>query len=191
VYQYHLFSIRKQQARLRKKHINEQRKIIRNKKAELDKKLMEIKTSHIENELSLKNKELANSAMSIIKNKELLKKIKQEIQLRKDQFADSYNYNKLIKLIDKSIDSEEENNVFETNFNAVHETFHKKLIQSHPDLTPKDLRLCAFMRMNLSNKEIAPLMNITYRGVEIHRYRLRKKLKLNRNEDLTKYLLQY
>ncbi len=191
VYQYHLFSIRKQQARLRKKHINEQRKIIRNKKTELDKKLMEIKTSHIENELSLKNKELANSAMSIIKNKELLKKIKQEIQLRKDQFADPYNHNKLIKLIDKSIDSEEENNVFETNFNAVHETFHKKLIQSHPDLTPKDLRLCAFMRMNLSNKEIAPLMNITYRGVEIHRYRLRKKLKLNRNEDLTKYLLQY
>lgn len=191
VYQYHLFSIRKQQARLRKKHINEQRKIIRNKKTELDKRLIEIKTEQIEKELSLKNKELANSAMSIIKNKELLKKIKSEIQARKEQFTNQYNYNKLVKLIDKSIESDEENIVFETNFNAVHETFHQKLIHKHPSLTTKDLKLCAFMRMNLSNKEIAPLMNITYRGVEIHRYRLRKKLRLERNEDLTKYLLQY
>jgi ligand-binding sensor domain-containing protein/DNA-binding CsgD family transcriptional regulator len=191
VYQYHLFSIRKQQAKLRKKHINEQRKIIRNKKAELDKRLIEIKTEQIEKELSLKNKELANSAMSIIKNKELLKKIKSEIQARKEQFTNQYNYNKLVKLIDKSIESDEENIVFETNFNAVHETFHQKLIHKHPSLTTKDLKLCAFMRMNLSNKEIAPLMNITYRGVEIHRYRLRKKLRLERNEDLTKYLLQY
>jgi len=191
VYQYHLFSIRKQQARLRKKHISEQRKIIQNKKVELEKQLTQIKTRQIEGELEHKNKELANSAMSIIKNKELLKKIKSEIQARKEQFTDQYNYNKLLRLIDKSIESDEENIVFETNFNAVHESFHQKLLQSNPELTPKDLKLCAFMRMNLSNKEIAPLMNITFRGVEIHRYRLRKKLKLGRNEDLTKYLLQY
>lgn len=191
IYQYHLLSIRKQQIRLRKKHINEQRKIIQNRKVELEKQLTQMKTRQIEDELEHKNKELANSAMSIIKNKELLKKIKSEIQTRKEHFTDQYNYNKLVKLIDKSIESDEENIVFETNFNAVHESFHQKIIHSHPDLTPRDLKLCAFMRMNLSNKEIAPLMNITYRGVEIHRYRLRKKLRLDRNDDLIKYLLQF
>jgi DNA-binding CsgD family transcriptional regulator len=65
----------------------------------------------------------------------------------------------------------------------------KKLRNNYPELTPKDLRLCAYLRMNLSSKEIAPLLNISIRGVEISRYRLRKKLHLPRDANLTDFMM--
>jgi DNA-binding CsgD family transcriptional regulator len=58
-----------------------------------------------------------------------------------------------------------------------------------PTLKPHELQLCAYLRMNLSSKEIAPLMSISVRGVEIGRYRLRKKLNLSTEENLVQYLL--
>jgi len=63
--------------------------------------------------------------------------------------------------------------------------------EKHPDLSPRELRLCAYLKMNLSTKEIAPLMNISIRGVEIGRYRLRKKLNLDREDNLINYLMNF
>ncbi|HSW67404.1 MAG TPA: hypothetical protein VLH16_02385, partial [Bacteroidales bacterium] len=60
-----------------------------------------------------------------------------------------------------------------------------------PDLTSSDLRLCAYLRLNLSSKEIAPLLNISVRGVEERRYRLRKRLKLNSEQNLSEFILAY
>ncbi|HET8736159.1 MAG TPA: LuxR C-terminal-related transcriptional regulator, partial [Pricia sp.] len=60
-----------------------------------------------------------------------------------------------------------------------------------PKLTPKDLKLCAYLKMNLSTKEIAPLMGITIRGVEIHRYRLRKKLEMDSSQNLNNFLITF
>lgn len=59
----------------------------------------------------------------------------------------------------------------------------------HPELTSSDLKLCAYLRLNLTSKEIAPLLNISVKSVEIKRYRLRKKMNLDRNENLTDYIL--
>ena len=79
--------------------------------------------------------------------------------------------------------------VFEENFNQVHDEFFEILKKRHSALTPKDLKICAYIKMNLANKEIAPLMNISVRGVETHRYRLKKKLNLENDISLADYLL--
>ena len=60
----------------------------------------------------------------------------------------------------------------------------------HPKLTPNDLRLCAYLRLNLSSKEIAPLLNISPKSVEVKRYRLRKKMELPHEASLTNYILE-
>jgi DNA-binding CsgD family transcriptional regulator len=64
------------------------------------------------------------------------------------------------------------------------------LKNKHPEISPSELKLCAYLRMNLSSKEIAQLLNISVRGVEISRYRLRKKLNLATGENLFDYLIQ-
>ena len=69
------------------------------------------------------------------------------------------------------------------------EEFMKKLKMGYPKLTPSDLRLCAYLRMNLSSKEIAPLLGISVRGVENHRYSLRKKMDLDIDVNLSEVMM--
>lgn len=92
--------------------------------------------------------------------------------------------------INKAVKNKDEWKVFETNFNEVHEDFFKDVLQKFPKLTSKDLKLCSYLKMNLSSKEIAPLMGISVRGVEVHRYRLRKKMNLDSDVNLTKFLIK-
>ena len=78
---------------------------------------------------------------------------------------------------------------FAIHFDKVHADFLARLREQFPQLTPRDHKLCAFLRMNLSSKEIAPLLYISVRGVEISRYRLRKKLELDADANLTEFLV--
>jgi len=80
--------------------------------------------------------------------------------------------------------------LFEEAFNNADKDFLKKIKSSHPALTSNDLRLCAYLRLNLSSKEIAPLLNISSRSVEVKRYRLRKKLGLSHEDSLSDYILE-
>jgi len=79
--------------------------------------------------------------------------------------------------------------MFEEAFNNADKGFFKKIKKVHPKLTANDLRLCMYLRMNLSSKEIAPLLNISPRSIEIKRYRLRKKIDLERNVNLNDYFI--
>ena len=103
------------------------------------------------------------------------------------------DFNKLKSEIRKAIKINEVNKhewvIFETNLNQIHNEFIINLSKKFPNLTPKDIKLCVYLKMNLSSKEIAPMMNISFRGVELHRYRLRKKLNLSQEENLSKFLL--
>jgi DNA-binding CsgD family transcriptional regulator len=81
--------------------------------------------------------------------------------------------------------------VFALHFNQVHLDFLHRITEKYPDITPKDQKLCAFLRMNLSSKEIAPLLGISIRGVEISRYRLRKKLHLGADDNLSTFILHF
>jgi len=143
-------------------------------------------------ELESKSKELASIAMQISYKNELLNQIKQKLihvsgnMLHQES---KQQVNKLIKTLEKDLLDREDWEKFEMHFDQVHEDFLKKLRKNFNQLTPRDLRLCSYLKMNLSSKEIAPILNITVRGVEISRYRLRKKMNLPHDENLTEYLM--
>ncbi|MFT7251764.1 MAG: AraC family chitin signaling transcriptional activator, partial [Flavobacterium sp.] len=95
----------------------------------------------------------------------------------------------IISTITRNVKEEDTWNVFKEAFDNADKDFIKKVKELHPSLTPNDLRLCAYLRLNLSSKEIAPLINISVRSVEIKRYRLRKKMDLTHEQGLVEYVL--
>ncbi|MBT8313046.1 MAG: two component regulator three y domain-containing protein, partial [Maribacter sp.] len=95
----------------------------------------------------------------------------------------------VIKTINRNINNSDDWKFFEEAFNNADKDFLKNIRIQHPDLTPNDLRLCAYLRLNLSSKEIAPLLNISVRSVEVKRYRLRKKMALPHENSLVEYIL--
>ncbi|WP_138433697.1 helix-turn-helix and ligand-binding sensor domain-containing protein [Winogradskyella algicola] len=188
-YYLHHRKIQKEQRLIRVKYEREQHKLLREKTLENEKNIVQLKNQSLQNELKIKSKQLANNAMALVKKNEVLQDIKRELAINKDSFNDYYSYKKLVKKLNNSIEHKDEWEVFEENFNQVHDEFFTRLKSRHQILTPKDLKVCAYIKMNLANKEIAPLMNISVRGVETHRYRLKKKLNLENDISLTDYLL--
>ena len=153
-------------------------------------KLNELQKKQHEIELDSKTKELANTAMGMTKKDELLETIKGELHYFKKEIINKPKLDKLLLTINKNINTSKDWEVFESNFNEIHNSFFKSLIKNHSQLTPKDLKLCAYLKMNLTTKEIAPLMGISSRGIEIHRYRLRKKLELKNEQNLNEYFMK-
>lgn len=159
-----------------------------------EKEVVRLKNEKLETEIAFKNKELANMTMHLIQRGEVLSKIKETILsvIKKHDFSDStINFRQLIRLIRTAERTDEDWEQFSVHFNHVNEGFFTHLKEQYPDLTPNELKLCAFIRMNLSSKEIAQLMNITIKAVEVGRYRLRKKLKLDPDKNLYEFLLQF
>jgi DNA-binding CsgD family transcriptional regulator len=143
--------------------------------------------------VKLKSRELANSAMNLVYKNELLQKIRDELLNLRDNHGKPLKDDQLRriqKVIDEGLNDERDWNIFERSFNEAHENFFKRLKSNYPDLVPNDLKLCAYLRMNMSSKEIASLLNISLRGVEIRRYRLRKKLNLPHDKGLSEFLIE-
>ena len=160
---------------------------------EKERELIQLRNENLQADLSFKSSELASSTMAIIKKNEFLMDVKEMLKNQKEQLGTRYPdkyYETLVQKIDDNMTSQDDWKVFEANFERAHEQFMKTLKDNFEDLTPSDLRLCAFLRMNLASKEIAPLMGISVRGVENHRYRLRKKLNLDADSNLTDYIIR-
>lgn len=181
--------ILRQQRLIKIKYQKEQQKLLREKTLENEKRIVQLKNEALQSDIKSKSKQLANNAMALVKKNESLQEIKKELMINKESFQNYYAYKKLLKKVDNSIVLKDEWEVFEYNFNQVHDEFFIKLKQQHPKITPKDLKICAYIKMNLSSKEIAPLLNISVRGVETHRYRLKKKLNLDNDTSVVDYLL--
>ena len=160
---------------------------------EKEREMIRLRNEKLEAEVHYKSLQLANTTYSIIKKNELLMELKRLLgQMKKPaEQGFSTQFRNVLRLLDRNITDEEDWKVFESNFEQAHEEFLKRIKRQYPDLTPGDLKLCAFIRMNLSSKKIAALLGITTRGVENHRYRLRKKLNLDRDVNLTDYLMQF
>ena len=154
---------------------------------EIEKKqaLMSIENEKLSQDIDGKNRELAISTMSMIKKNQFLSKIKSDLK----EAESSSKISSVIKVIDRHLNKQDDWKFFEEAFNNADKDFLKKVKNYHPSLTNNDLRLCAYLRLNLSSKDIAPLLNISLSSVEIKRYRLRKKMNLSRNEGLTEHLL--
>lgn len=159
-----------------------------------DQEIIKLKNDTLEKEIQYKNRELANSTFNLLHKNKTLTTIKNQLGnlMAKAQNNDiKHEAGTIIRKINKEISSEGHQKVFNKYFDEVHNDFINRLKATHPELTSRELRLCAYLRMNLSTKEISPLMNISVRGVEISRYRLRKKLNLDHNINLTDYILNF
>lgn len=157
-----------------------------------EKEIIKLKNDKLSAEKVHRDKELANQTMGIIQKNKFLKKLNEELRLLQNSTEDASVRNKITILkrkILKESESDMQNKIFETYFDEVHEEFFNRLKEKYPQLSPNDLRLCAYLKMNISTKEISTLLNISYRGVEISRYRLRKKLELSRDINLSAFLL--
>ncbi|WOD45181.1 helix-turn-helix and ligand-binding sensor domain-containing protein [Hwangdonia lutea] len=190
-YGLHKRKINKEQNALHEKLKIEQETLLKEKAIENDKKIVQLKNESLKNEVKLKSKQLANTAMSLVKKNESLLEIKNEISKNKIGFENSLAYKRLLRKIDNSIGHKDEWQLFEYNFNQVHEEFFNELKSKYPQLTHKDLKICAYIKMNLLTKEIAPLMNVSIRGLETHRYRLKRKLNLENDKSLADYLRNF
>ncbi|RDY61144.1 LuxR family transcriptional regulator [Flagellimonas nanhaiensis] len=156
-------------------------------KAQNEKEIIRIKNEQLQEEFRSKSNELAASTMSIIKKNELLSSIKQQLISSEE---DKNTVKPIIEIIDKSLDRNDDWEFFKEAFNNADRKFLKKLKKAHPELSPNDIKLCAYLRLNLSSKEIAPMFNISPRSVEIKRYRLRKKMNLTQDDNLVDYILK-
>ncbi len=143
-------------------------------------------------EVENQNRELSNAAFNLIRKNEAMLGLKDELLATKfGPNTEPRVLQKIVRHIDQHIESDHDWALFEESFNRVHDDFFKRLMHQFPELTPGDLRLAAYLKMNLSSKEIAPLLNISVRGVENKRYRLRKKLGLAEEANLAEFILGY
>ncbi len=176
-----------QKLALQEEELKHQKKILEVElKAENELNMQEYQKHILELELQTKSSEVTGKSLSIAKQSEMIENIQGILDTEVD-------FNKLKSEIKKVIKSnavnKQEWQTFESNLNQIHDQFIINLSKKYPNLTSKDIKLCVYLKMNLSSKEIAPMMNITFRGVELHRYRLRKKLNLTKDENISKFLL--
>lgn len=181
----------KQRMRLEFQH--QQEEVLRKEVEENEKKLMALKNEQLSQELELKNRKLANAATNIIYKNELFDNLHQELLNLKDKNGKALSneqLQKINKLINNAKSDDRDWDLFEKSFNESHENFFKKLKVNYPTLSPNDLKLCAYLRLNMTSKDIASLINISIRGVEIRRYRLRKKFNLATDKNLNEFLME-
>ena len=149
------------------------------KQQEIDKHILEI-------QIQTKAAEVASKSLSIAKQTELIDSIQKILDTENDVRQIKTNIKKSIKI--NAVNKNEWKN-FESNVMQSNQEFVQNLTQKYPLLSAKDIKLCIYLKMNFSSKEIAPLMSISFRGVELHRYRLRKKLQIDTEVTLSKFML--
>jgi hypothetical protein len=163
-------------------------------KEHAEQEIIKLQNENLQSEISHKNIQLADSTMAIIKKNELLIEIKEELDKQRSRLGQEYPqryFERLLSLINKNISHDNDWKVFEELFDQAHENFFKRLKTAYPDLTQSDLKLCAYLKLNLTSKEIAPLLNISFRGVETRRFRLRRRLSLDSDHNLVEFVMQF
>ena len=154
--------------------------------------LVEMQNEKLADEIKFKNQELASLTMHLVQKGEILLTVQEALNhiLEKSTHpAVKKEVQQLLNLLNFDAKLDEDWEQFAFRFDQVHVDFLKHLREKFPQLSTSDHKLCAFLRMNLSTKEIAPLLNISVRGVEASRYRLRKKLNLPNDTNLTDFMM--
>lgn len=180
---YHLRGLKKE----------EQDKQETERQAELQ-KLQEIRSEMLETELQNKNNELTLQTTALVKRNQAMQTLLEELDKQKETLGERYPnklYTRLRSLMEETLNDQADWVLFETYFNSAHQNFMDRLRQQYDDITSGDLRICCLLRMNLSTKEIASLMNVSIRAIELRRYRLRKRLALEGDTNLVDFLMNY
>ena len=155
-----------------------------------EEQITKLRNDKLRSEIDHKNRELATTTMHLINKNEFMLQIRDAIK-ETSKSGSKDNFKKIIRDIDRNLSEDEGWEQFTKHFDQVHGDFLSNIKKDNPSLTPQEIKLCAYLRMNMSSKEIANLLNISVRGVEISRYRLRKKLDISRETNLVDYMLEY
>jgi ligand-binding sensor domain-containing protein len=186
---------RRRAEQLRKRYEAEQERRNYLHSLELDrseKGLIALQNAKLEGELQFRNKELATAAMHLVERGGILSSIREELMAvikRLNTPNLSFEFRSVFKMVGETEKSDEDWNRFALYFDEVHNNYLTTLKIKFPQLSNTDLKLCAYLRLNLSSKEIAQLLNISLKGVEVSRYRLRKKLGLATEINLHDFLV--
>jgi DNA-binding CsgD family transcriptional regulator len=185
------FVLQRRKYRRRAEEIEETKQL---ELAEKRQEVLQLKEEKMTNELRHVNNLLAASTMNLVVKNEFIETIREELeQVRKKRESSETTkvLDKLVKEINSTLQLQEDWKQFEYHFDKVHGDFLHRLTNEFLDLTPGEQKLAAFLRLNMNTKDIANLMGISLRGVEVSRYRLRKKLGLNTQQNLSKFILEY
>jgi DNA-binding CsgD family transcriptional regulator/ligand-binding sensor domain-containing protein len=165
---------------------------IRQEQFNLEKEIEKLKNDKLQLNLLAKDKELVTNSLQVVKKNKILNGIMQrlkDIDTSAFDETNKFQFEKLRKSILKEVNSDKSWKDLEKHIKNVHFEFLKRLKEKHPTISPRELDLSTYLLMNMSTKEIAEIMNISGGGVELARYRLRKKLELNKKENLIGYLM--
>lgn len=144
----------------------------------------------MDKDLEFKEKELTTHALHLAHKNEVLLDLKSQLEELKADSKNARQYQKIINHINLDINNDHNWEQFRAYFEDVHKDFNAKVMRNYPDLSNNDLRLMSLLKMNLSSKEIASILNISVEGVKKARYRLRKKLNLNTEESLQQLVIE-
>ncbi len=172
--------------RLRKRHIRRLQM--------MEKQYLVRQNEELRNEVKERETELFDVTNTMISKNKVLSKIKDQFDTYKEntppqRFPDKL-YDKINELIDNDVETNNDWKLFMVHFEQNYKGFFNNVKARFPSLTSGDLKLCACLRMNLSTKDIASLLCISIRGVEIGRYRLRKKMGIDSSVNLNDFFIK-
>lgn len=165
---------------------------IRHEQHQLEKEIEKLKSDKLQIKILAKDKELVNNSLQVVKKNKILNGIIYKLKDIDTNILDDstkFEFNKLHKSIVKEVNTDKSWKDLEKHIKNVHFEFLKRLKEKYPTISPRELDLSTYLLMNMSTKEIAEIMNISTGGVELARYRLRKKLGLNKKENLIGFLM--
>jgi DNA-binding CsgD family transcriptional regulator len=148
----------------------------------------------LENELAGKRNELGKQTADLVRKSRALAAIIEELENQKNELGERYPlklYNRLRSLIEKEFTDDSDWMAFDAYFNSAHQAFIERFRAKYKEITSGDMRLCCLLRMNLSTKEVASILHISIRAVELRRYRLRKRIGLDANTNLVAFLMKF
>lgn len=165
---------------------------IKQEQFDLEKEIERLKNEKLKIQILSKDKELVTNSLQVVKKNKILNGIIHKLKdINTETFDESskFQFTKLNKSIVKEVNADHSWKDLEKHIKNVHFDFLKRLKEKCPTISPRELDLSTYLLMNMSTKEIAEIMNISGGGVELARYRLRKKLDLNKKENLIGYLM--
>ena len=159
--------------------------------AEADLNYMQLKEKQLQDQIEYKNKQITTHALNIIQKNESLRELKNQLEgvVRNNHKISSIEIRRTLRVIDESFKLDKDWEDFSLYFEQIHTGFYSKLKLSYPELTPLELRHCALIRLNLTLAECASIMGISNDSIKVSRTRLRKKLSLEANQSLTRFIL--
>lgn len=166
-------------------------KKLENERFEAETKLMTAEKAFLKKELDLIKKDLQSNLLLVAQKNQQLMDLRESCEVLANKGGNTRGFAKIIRSIDIFLEGDDYWESFIKQFDKTDIDFSLKLLEKHPDLTSKEVRACALIRLGLDNKTIAHLLNISGEGIKKKRYRIRKKLSIDRADNLDHYIFSF